>query len=587
MTTETTLCTLAYEEDSHQWSVTFSPTLGFRIQQPPLEKNARGQWSCSLEAYCSRIWQQIPARELPHCLSPVFVQAWSQYVSTLPQSTTTPVKPPLLSDTFWNHLYPFQKTSVALLYQQRRMILGDDMGLGKTVQIIAALRSRLVTEVFPVLIVAPTTLSANWRRALMQWWPEVAFQLVQKMKPPAVVQPDTVYFASYGMLSSEKAWQRRLEPVAWKSVICDESHYLKRADSQRTQRAMSLCYKETVEQVYLLTGTLLDRHEDVFAPLYLIRRSLFPLFYDTWYRKKGWIMKYNPQKFYFGQRYCVPTIRFLGRRNAGLQFKSSVRTEELNVLLKHGVLVIRRRKQDYLTELPDKQRCYTYLGPLDRKHILQPFQEKAPETTDRLFMELFRKTSDLKRPFVVEHVKEVWLPRLEQDSRLKMILFTYHEAMMDALRLVFPTAPWIDGRVPATQRGALVQTFRTEPAQQVILLSIQTSAAGLDLPEANHVVFVELGFSPGQVLQGEDRAHRLGQKRDVTVTYVLLENSMDDVVLQMIDKKLRVAHGCLDAAAVAASAVESEQLHPSRKRKRAYPPDQALSFIDDDDEETK
>jgi hypothetical protein len=104
----------------------------------------------------------------------------------------------------------------------------------------------------------------------------------------------------------------------------------------------------------------------------------------------------------------------------------------------------------------------------------------------------------------------------------------------------------------------------------------------LALPEANHVVFVELGFSPGQVLQGEDRAHRLGQKRDVTVTYVLLENSMDDVVLQMIDKKLRVAHGCLDAAAVAASAVESEQLHPSRKRKRyTQQPQTQLSFIED------
>ena len=78
------------------------------------------------------------------------------------------------------------------------------------------------------------------------------------------------------------------------------------------------------------------------------------------------------------------------------------------------------------------------------------------------------------------------------------------------------------------------------------LLSITACGTGLTLNTASHVVFAELDWTPANVLQAEDRAHRIGQKNTVNVHYLLARGTADEHIWQMIESKLSVISAALD-----------------------------------------
>lgn len=66
------------------------------------------------------------------------------------------------------------------------------------------------------------------------------------------------------------------------------------------------------------------------------------------------------------------------------------------------------------------------------------------------------------------------------------------------------------------------------------------ASIGLTFTAASRVLFVELFWNPGVLLQAEDRAHRIGQKDSVQVTYLLAQGTSDDVLWPLLQEKLRV-----------------------------------------------
>jgi hypothetical protein len=98
----------------------------------------------------------------------------------------------------------------------------------------------------------------------------------------------------------------------------------------------------------------------------------------------------------------------------------------------------------------------------------------------------------------------------------------------------------ITGEVAAKKRQAAVAAFQQRPACRVALLSIKASGAGLNLAAASECVFAELAWTPGELLQAEDRAHRIGQKGQVTVHYLLADGTLDDRMWGSVRRKLDV-----------------------------------------------
>ena len=97
----------------------------------------------------------------------------------------------------------------------------------------------------------------------------------------------------------------------------------------------------------------------------------------------------------------------------------------------------------------------------------------------------------------------------------------------------------IDGQVGSTRVVAdRIHRFQTDPTCRVALVSIQSGGAGIELFAANHVIFCELPFNGDDLIQAEGRAARIGQVRDVHVTYLMMKNSVEEQVWRIVSSKL-------------------------------------------------
>eukprot|EP00913_Durusdinium_trenchii_P019768 g18583.t1 len=162
-----------------------------------------------------------------------------------------------------------------------------------------------------------------------------------------------------------------------------------------------------------------------------------------------------------------------------------------------------------------------------------PDEEQRPEGGGAT--ELFRLTGLAKMAAVAEYVQYL----VEADCRF--LLFAHHQVVMDTMQQTLEKLKVgfirIDGKTPAQKREQLVNDFRSRPQLQVALLSITACGQGLNLQVCSTVVFAELHWTPGVLLQAEDRAHRMGQKESVNVHYLIAKDTLDESIYQMLERK--------------------------------------------------
>jgi SNF2 family DNA or RNA helicase len=134
----------------------------------------------------------------------------------------------------------------------------------------------------------------------------------------------------------------------------------------------------------------------------------------------------------------------------------------------------------------------------------------------------------------------------------KLIIFAHHLELLDAiddlLRQKGVGFMRIDGGTPVKDRSGLVDKFQRNPSCRVALLSLTCGSTGLNLVAASIVIFAELYWNPGTLIQAEDRAHRIGQKAAfVTIRYLIARKTLDDgVIWPLIGRKLGVLGSTLN-----------------------------------------
>jgi hypothetical protein len=164
--------------------------------------------------------------------------------------------------------------------------------------------------------------------------------------------------------------------------------------------------------------------------------------------------------------------------------------------------------------------------------------------------EFYTASAKAKEAAVCAHALQ--LLRSEPDA--KVLLFAHHKSMLDALEAALRRAGMplvrIDGETPQRLRTAAVDAFQA-PASTLrcAVLSLGAAAVGLTLTAATRVVFAELCWTPGVMLQAEDRAHRVGQAADVAVTYLLAKGTIDDIMWPTLRAKLAVTGRSVDGRA--------------------------------------
>ena len=417
-------------------------------------------------------------------------------------------------------MFEFQRTGVMYALRRRgRVLIGDEMGLGKTVQACALLAC--YREECPALILVPTSLREAWRNALQSWLDVADGDIAcvgaasEGWKLDEGRPFDIVPYSLVVKLRSKLLAKR------YKIVVCDESHFLKDRRAQRTQAVMPLL--KDANRAICLTGTpALSRPIELFTQLEALVPKVFARLNE------------------YGARYCANGGPF------GM-YTGCTHADELHVMISK-LCMVRRLKKDVLKDLPPKQRTQVWLalekssmGDVRRiKSLLDELRQRGG-TNDleekRLLNELFLASAKAKAKSVCEY-----LETLIDGSTSKFLFFAHHGVLLDAVAQCMDAKKVktirIDGSTPAAVRGDLVNAFQRRDDVRVAILSIKAAGMGLTLTAASTVIFGEMVWTPGDLIQAEDRAHRIGQQSSVLVQYLHAKDTIDEIIWQSIKKKL-------------------------------------------------
>uniref|UniRef100_F6ZN89 SWI/SNF-related matrix-associated actin-dependent regulator of chromatin subfamily A-like protein 1 n=1 Tax=Ciona intestinalis TaxID=7719 RepID=F6ZN89_CIOIN len=421
-------------------------------------------------------------------------------------------------------LMPFQREGVNFaLSKNGRILLADDMGLGKTVQSICI--ASYYRSSWPLLIICPSSVRLMWKESLLRWLPsqlehdDVNVMLTGRDNIPT---NSLVTVISYDLLTKHQA---RFEAKKYKCAIVDESHFIKNFKTARAKSATAVL-KHT-KHLLLLSGTpALSRPSELYTQISTLRSDLFPYFHQ------------------FGLRYCN------AKQNTwGWDYSGSSNMTELRLILQETVM-LRRTKDDVLHQLPPKLRRTVALdvsiekASIKQRKLLEASQsavnQKGLSAAEKhgILLQYFNETAKFKLPGIKSYVLDLL------EGGHKFLLFAHHKSVLDSVETDLNKKGCdyirIDGSTPSERRQTEVARFQENSSCKVALLSITAANMGITLHSASLVVFAELFWNPGILVQAEDRCYRIGQRDVVNVHYLIAKNTADDLIWQMIKKKLEV-----------------------------------------------
>ena len=450
--------------------------------------------------------------------------------------------------------YEYQKEGIAAGLRLQRLLIGDEPGLGKTLQSIGIVDC---ADAYPCLVICPASLKINWQREFEKFTDKKALVLDNSVATtwPYLIQMgmQQVAVVNYESLRKYFVWDIknpdgrkgaaphgfRLKDVVFcphinlfKSIIIDESHRVKDPSAQQTIFARGI--SDGKQFRILLSGTpVVNRPADLIAQLSIMGRLAE-----------------------FGGR-----SKFLADYGGGELSKERRGKDEddkprnLDRLSKelYSRCMIRREKAKVLTQLPDKTRTDLYVEISNRDE----YELAAEDLAEYLRKYTECDDIDIRRKMRMEAlVKFMTLRSLSSKGKVKqavdfvktflangkpLILFCSLHEIVDALKKHFPKAVSVTGRDSMMMKQAAVDAFQSGKAQ-LIICSIKAAGVGLTLTASSNVAFVEFPWTYADCCQCEDRAHRIGQKDNVTCYYLIGRHTIDRTLYDIIHTKKSIAN---------------------------------------------
>lgn len=425
-------------------------------------------------------------------------------------------------------LKPFQEVGVGFLEKtQGRAIIADEMGLGKTLQAIAYLE--LHPELRPAIVVCPASVKYVWQQEFAEATKDQKTIVLSGKSGGPLLGDNNIIIINYDIVEARLEQLRAMSP---KVVILDESHYIKDPSAKRTKAIRELC--SNAPHIICLSGTpITNRPIEFFSTLNLIDPYLFP------------------NRFKFALRYCNAQ-----KNRWGWDMSGASNLEELNRILAKSIM-IRRRKQDVLAELPSKTRVSVPLE-IDNKKEYQKIEENVVSWIwENEGLEAAAKATKAEYLVQIEKLKQAsargklksairWIADF-LDTGEKLILFCTHSEILDKIKKEFQeVSVRLDGSTPQEHRPFLVEMFQKDEGCKLFIGNIKAAGVGLTLTAASNVAFLEFDWVPGVHLQAEDRAHRIGQKENVSVYYLIGKETIDERLVSTLRRKSEVLGQILD-----------------------------------------
>lgn len=477
--------------------------------------------------------------------------------SLLEEKVRVTKQPDSINSSF-GYLRPYQVAGLnwlANLYQNGiNGILADEMGLGKTLQCISLCCWLREVKGFerPYLVLAPKSTLANWVREFSNWAPcfkvlhfhgdkDTRARLIEEE-----LQPDCfdVCVTSYEMVIREANAFRKF---SWRYLIVDEAHRMKNEESKLSHVLRSFSSHSRL----LVTGTPMQNNlHELWALLNFLLPDIFKSAddFDSWFDLKD----------------------------------KQVEQEVISKL--HKVLrpfLLRRVKTEVESSIPPKQELlvYTQLSPMQRdqyKNILKRdmdalYQSSGAALTankSRLMNLVMQLRKCCNHPYLFEGVEDKSLPpfgdhlvtncgkmmvldklllRCKQEGS-RVLIFSQMTRVLDILEDYCAyrrddgfTYCRIDGNTGGEERQEAIDAFnQANSSKFMFLLSTRAGGLGINLQTANVVIIYDSDWNPQADLQAMDRAHRIGQKKEVKVLRFVTADSIEEKVVERAELKLQM-----------------------------------------------
>ena len=472
---------------------------------------------------------------------------------------------------------PYQRAGIEFMYKRESTLLADPPGTGKTIQVSGLLNTMYANKELEgkrILVVSPASMTLTWERELHKWliWnPSIHTYGSSKAKKYGieVFKPDISIFSyerlsstykDYYVIKEDNYGKKTLHldqsvRFSYDVVILDEAHFCKSEESKRTM--VSMAFASSAAKKVFMTGTpMLNRPIELWSLLSTLdgdtwdNRNKFATYFCNRHLEK---IYYKPKGHSFGDQPSSARSKNVWVENGAEHI------DELNASLRSTVM-IRRDKALVLSQLPEKT-VQTVELPVTCKEVAEELdawrtlcrrygdEEKALTkllgSTVGLDIDTMAKVRQnvalVKVPYVVEFVSNY----VEQGE--KVIVMAHHKAVVDALMEAFSSFNPVKvvGGMTAEDKQKSVDAFQKDVDTKVFVGNIRAAGVGLTLTASSIVVFAELDFTPGVMEQCEDRAHRIGQKNSVNIYRLVLKDSLDSYLLEMLKSKSDISEELL------------------------------------------
>ncbi|GMP56492.1 hypothetical protein CsSME_00020957 [Camellia sinensis var. sinensis] len=432
-------------------------------------------------------------------------------------------------------------------------ILADEMGLGKTIQTISLIAYLMENKGItgPYLIVAPKAVLPNWVHEFSTWAPSIVAILYDgRLDERKALREEysgegkfNVLITHYDLIMRDKAF---LKKIHWYYMIVDEGHRLK---NHECALARTLVSGYRIRRRLLLTGTPI---QNSLQELWALLNFLLPSIFNSVENFEEWF-----------------NAPFADRCDVSLTDE-----EELLVIRRlHHVIrpfILRRKKDEVEKFLPGKtqvilkcdmsawQKVY-YHQVTDVGRVGLDTGSGKSKSLQNLSMQL-RKCCNHPYLFVGEYnlwrKEEIFrasgkfelldrlLPKLHRAGH-RVLLFSQMTRLMDILEIYLQLHDFkylrLDGSTKTEERGTLLKQFNAPDSPFfMFLLSTRAGGLGLNLQTADTVIIFDSDWNPQMDQQAEDRAHRIGQKKEVRVFVLVSVGSIEEVILERAKQKMGI-----------------------------------------------
>lgn len=410
-------------------------------------------------------------------------------------------------------------------------LLADEMGLGKTIQALSFIQARDVYSL-PNLVVCPASVVPVWEAEVQRFFPDTKVEILRSSNDFYQRKEKTLWIASYAQLRMHKYL---LEVTQFGYVILDEAQFIKNPDSKVSKACMRIRSNHRI----VLSGTPLENR-------YLDLWTLF--------------------------NFLMPGL--LGLRK---DFEKQIALEGANIgdRIKKQIapFLLRRTKEDVLSELPDKSEfeCICPLTDIQKNQYAHLTKEgvkllgedipKAVRERSFSFLTLLTRL----RQTCCDPALLPWLnPSLEASGKINVLVEKLREVLANKHKVVifsqfvsflkridtaisenFPDTPLYELTGKTLDRARPVETFQETDREAIMLVSLRAGGTGITLHSADYVFLMDPWWNPAVEEQAIDRVHRFGQDKPVFVYRMITPGTIESRIQKLKMEKKSIFSGIL------------------------------------------